>query len=144
MLVLGLTPVWQTTYVVKSLARGELVRSSRVTTFASGKATNAARHAEHVRTLCGLSGDRVELLTPLAGPTGELFRAAAADEMFELHPTSSQSPTRCCTTVLEASGCATELIENSGPLGQVASSEILETIASRTQKAAERNAVLSP
>ena len=118
----GLSPALQRTYAVDSLQAGTLQRSAAVRSFASGKATNAARHA-------AAAGGSVALCTPLAGDTGRAF-ANVLEQDIELRSVDGATPTRVCTTVLEKGGRATELIEATGPIGEDAAEAILRSIES--------------
>ena len=123
--VVGLSPAWQTVYEVESLGPGELLRSSSVRTFPSGKATNAARHAA---TLAVVS-DQVTLSTPVGGEIGAVFQSRCDEEQFELRPQPVRSGTRCCTTILEYDGRATELIENAPTISAEERRELVDKIS---------------
>ena len=143
LLVVGLSPAWQRTYRVDSLRPGELIRSSSVAAFASGKATNAARHAANrlaanwpAANANATDGGHVTLVTPLGGLAGDLFRQdIVSREAFALAATQSASATRTCTSILEADGRATELIENASPLASDEQAAILEAISDAPHEA---------
>jgi tagatose 6-phosphate kinase len=92
-----------------ALRAGGVNRATAVRQFASGKSTNAARV---LKTL----GDDVRATGFLGGDLGKFFRADL-DSAGISHDFVDVSPqTRMCITLVEQSGGATELIEESKPL----------------------------
>ena len=77
--------------------------------FPAGKGANTAR------ALLGL-GEKVLLLSYFGGGNGERFRRAIASEGIPHRYVRTRGETRTCTTILEAQGPTTELIEPSAPL----------------------------
>ena len=114
-LCIGFSPAWQRVYRVGSYDPGDVVRSSAVSEFASGKSTNAARHA--ARDVTAVGRRPVTHLVPLGSGGDRFVRFGVEVDGVETIGVPSASPLRSCTTVLESSGRATELIENAGPLG---------------------------
>jgi 1-phosphofructokinase family hexose kinase len=109
-LCVGLTPTVQRTMFFSALSVGEVNRAIEVLTTASGKAVNVARviatlgekhQALLIHPLGGDSGRLVERLLILDGVRQEILWDA---------------PTRLCTTILESSGRATELVEEANAL----------------------------
>ncbi len=111
-LVAGLTPAWQQILRFAEVKPGAVNRALEAHWCASGKAINTAL------AVAGLGGP-VHLLSPAGGWTGQAMR----EELAALNvPTTwiaagTPSPSRVCTTVLDdATGNATELVENAPPL----------------------------
>ena len=119
--VFGASPAWQHLYCIED-DRDEVVRARDFRAFASGKATNAARH------LATLADEPVRLTTPVGGPLGEAF-ADWCEGRFSLRPLATPAATRCCTTVLRESGETTELIGPTLPLDATAAQRFLESLS---------------
>jgi tagatose 6-phosphate kinase len=106
----GLTPAWQHILLFDSLARGEVNRAREVWWCASGKVVNVGVAVHRL-------GGRCITLAPLGGSTGARIEEEYAREGMEGRWVRVQSPTRVCTTILEAEPTAiTELVENGPPI----------------------------
>jgi tagatose 6-phosphate kinase len=106
----GLSPAWQQILVFRSFRYGEVNRASEVHWYAQGKVLNAGIAAHHLGapslTLAPIGG------SPLAQIDREFAELGIARRWIV-----TQSPTRTCTTILDAStGTMTELVENGHPL----------------------------
>ena len=106
-----LNPVIQKTLVFSRLIPGEVNRATLHRVDASGKGVNVAR-------VLAQTGRRSILLTQAGGVNREWFLSMCADGGFELRTVDSGSEIRFCYTAIdEASGDATELVEESEPVG---------------------------
>ncbi|MBI5756915.1 MAG: bifunctional hydroxymethylpyrimidine kinase/phosphomethylpyrimidine kinase [Planctomycetales bacterium] len=109
-LAAGLTPAWQQIVVLDALRVGEVNRAREVRWCASGKVLNVGR------ALHSLGVDSLTLSLAGGAALPEFEREFAADQVSRRWVTSSV-PTRVCTTILDqASGDATELVENAKPV----------------------------
>ena len=107
-LAAGLTPAWQQTMRFAQLRPGEVNRAAEVHWDASGKNLNVGA------ALASL-GARSHTLSPVGGWSGRAIRDSFQKRGLDATWIETAAPTRVCTTLLEAS-CATELVENAGPL----------------------------
>jgi tagatose 6-phosphate kinase len=106
----GLTPAWQQIMRYECLRLGEVNRAAEVHWCASGKNLNVGS------ALAGLGAASLTL-SPLGGRVGQDIAADFLRRGLSARWTSSQKPTRICTTLLdEATGRTTELVENAGAL----------------------------
>jgi tagatose 6-phosphate kinase len=106
-LTLGTSPALARTMQFASLMIGDVNRTRNVVEYAAGKATNVARAA---RTM----GHDVLTLGLQGGPRGRMLLDALDAEGIAHAFVETRSPTRLCTTVIDArNGTATELIEES-------------------------------
>jgi len=106
----GLTPAWQQIMRFARLQPGEVNRAREVHWCASGKNLNVGM------ALAALGANALAL-SPLGGWSGQAIAAEFRREGRQARWTASATPTRVCTTLLdEATGTATELVENSAPL----------------------------
>jgi 1-phosphofructokinase family hexose kinase len=132
-LAAGLSPVWQQLLTFDALALGEVNRAREVRWCASGKVLNAARALHHL-------GGPVKALTIVGGTTGaeirqDFGRLGIAARWVEL-----ATPTRICTTVLDAAGrTVTELVPNAPPL---AGDELARFLAAFEEEAAAADVVI--
>jgi 1-phosphofructokinase family hexose kinase len=132
-LAAGLSPVWQQILTFDALALGEVNRAREVRWCASGKVLNAARALHHL-------GGPVKALTVVGGATGaevrqDFGRLGIAARWVEL-----ATPTRVCTTVLDAAGrTVTELVPNAPALG---GDELARFLAAYTEEAAAADVVI--
>lgn len=111
-LAAGLTPAWQQILSFDEFAVGEVNRARQVEWCASGKVLNVGIALYHL-------GANVQTLSVIGGRTGEAIRAEFAAREIPARWIESQTPTRTCTTILDAkSGETTELVENSSPISQ--------------------------
>jgi 1-phosphofructokinase family hexose kinase len=107
-LVAGLSPVWQQVLLLDTLAVGEVNRAREVHWCASGKVLNAARALHHF----GAPG---KALTVVGGVPGEEVRRDFARLGVAARWVEVATPTRVCTTVVEAARrTATELVPEAG------------------------------
>jgi tagatose 6-phosphate kinase len=134
---LGTTPSVQRTMTFAKLAVDGVNRATSVREYASGKSTNVAR------VLHTLGAD-VLATGFLGGDAGKLYRAdldrsGIAHDFVEVAP-----PTRLCITVVDESAhTATELIEESKPVGRAAYGELEKKLADMINvKLIDRTAVL--
>ena len=117
-LCLGTTPVYQRTMVFDRVAIDAVNRATQVYDYASGKSINAARviHAmEHDVLATGFVG----------GGRGESIRrdldaAGVRHDFVTVVPETRQ----CITVIDHAAGTATELVEESSPVGETAWNEL--------------------
>ncbi|WP_437202199.1 1-phosphofructokinase family hexose kinase [Planctomicrobium sp. SH664] len=108
-LAAGLSPALQQILQFDSLRIGDVNRARGAEWCASGKVINVAVAACHL-------GVETAAVTTRGGQSGD---ALAADLfLFPLHMEwiQSRQPTRVCTTLLDADGVTTELVENTGPV----------------------------
>jgi tagatose 6-phosphate kinase len=113
-LVAGLSPAWQQVLVIDQFQVANINRAREAYWCGSGKVLNAAVCAHQ---LSGGDAAKVQVVSTLGGPAYE----SIAREFEALGLRSSwirtTAPTRVCTTVVDAAtGTATELIENAGPI----------------------------
>ena len=119
-LVVCLNPTIQKSLVFKSLAKGEVNRTSDYRVDVSGKGVNVAR-------VLGQLGRTAMQLTQLGGPTREWFLAMCAADGLDLRWVESGSEIRFCTTVLDkGEGSATELVEESRAVEAGTAARILD------------------
>jgi 1-phosphofructokinase family hexose kinase len=105
-LAIGLSPAWQQIVEVDRLAVGEVNRARRVHWCASGKVLNVGLALHNL-------GASARLLTLLGGPGGEAIERELQTLGIARRIVPSRTPTRVCTTVLDAAGgTTTELVEN--------------------------------
>ena len=105
-LVIGQNSTWQKTCLLPQLERGEVNRIDRVMFGASGKGANVARGLK-------LLAKKPHLLGYTGGINGDRFKSACKSEGLEGSFIPLEDETRICTTIIEASGRTTELIEPS-------------------------------
>jgi tagatose 6-phosphate kinase len=108
-LVVGHNPDWKKIYRISEMEVGGVNRLEAAEFFPAGKGANTAR------VLMGL-GEKVLLLSYFGGNNGERFRRAMAAEGIPHRYVRTRGETRTCTTILEARGPTTELIEPAAPL----------------------------
>lgn len=109
-LSIGLTPAWQQILQFDRLVIGEVNRARATHACASGKVLNVAA-AVH-----GL-GAAASLWCPVGGATGRQIAADFRKLAIPSRWLDVATPTRVCTTLLDAAtGATTELVENAGPL----------------------------
>jgi fructose-1-phosphate kinase PfkB-like protein len=114
-----LNPVIQKTLVFRHLHPGDVNRAKAHRVDASGKGVNVAR-------VLAQTGRRSIHLTQTGGVNREWFLSMCADSGFELRTVDSGSEIRFCYTVIdEATGDATELVEESEPVGATTGDGIL-------------------
>ena len=120
----GLSPAWQSTLLFDRVERGEVNRARESHWIPSGKVINAARVAHRIHehwTRHGERGTRAGFpsqgITILGGPAGEAMQAALRAEGIAMVAVPVATPSRVCTTVIDASDrVMTELVENAGPI----------------------------
>jgi tagatose 6-phosphate kinase len=103
-LVVGHNPDWKKIYRISRMEVGRVNRLEAAEFFPAGKGANTTR------VLLGL-GEKVLLLSYFGGGNGERFRRAIAAEGIPHRYVQTRGETRTCTTILEAQGLTTELIE---------------------------------
>jgi tagatose 6-phosphate kinase len=110
-LVVGHNPDWKKIYRISRMEVGGVNRLEAAEFFPAGKGANTAR------VLRGL-GEEVLLLSYFGGNNGERFRDAIRSEGIAHRYVRTAGETRTCTTILEAGGPTTELIEPAAPLSR--------------------------
>jgi 1-phosphofructokinase/tagatose 6-phosphate kinase len=116
-----LNPVIQKTLVFKRVLPGEVNRATEHRVDASGKGVNVAR-------VLAQTGRRAIHLTQAGGVNREWFLSMCAGSGFEVRTVDSGSEIRFCYTVIdEESGDATELVEESAPVGEGSGEAILSS-----------------
>ena len=129
-LVAGPSPAVQRRMVFDALRLGSVNRASAVDVFASGKGVNAARAAMRL-------GGRVETLLVLGGDTGAWMRHRLSEEGIAVAAATSPDATRTCITLVDdATGTATELVENAGPASGDTFADYWELFERRVAEAA--------
>lgn len=109
-LAAGLTPAWQQILSFDHFVPGEVNRATHAAWCASGKVLNVGIALSHL-------GANVQTLSVIGGRTGDAIRAEFAEKKVPTRWIESQTPTRTCTTILDAkSHQTTELVENSAPI----------------------------
>lgn len=109
-LAAGLTPAWQQILLFDSFAPGEVNRAREARWGASGKVLNVGIALHHLGADC-------RTLSVVGGPAGEAIRREFAEREIAARWIETASPTRVCTTILDASRrMTTELVENSRAL----------------------------
>lgn len=125
----GLTPAWQQVLRFDSFTPGAVNRAREVHWCASGKVLNAARALHHL-------GAPVRALTAVGGTTGQQIKDDCARLGIAGRWVESATPTRVCTTILDASRqTATELVPNAGALGDAERDGFLSAYAEEAAQA---------
>jgi tagatose 6-phosphate kinase len=128
-LAAGLTPAWQQILCFDQLLPGEVNRAHRVEWCASGKVLNVGMALHHL-------GAKALTLSVIGGRTGQAIREEFAERKIPARWTLSQTPTRTCTTILEAkSHQTTELVENSAPIAEADLKQFRRTFRAEAAKA---------
>ena len=110
-LCLAITPAVQRTLQFEVLRPGEVNRARSLRVSPAGKGVNVARVLNTLGVEVVVAG--------FSGGPGGAHLVAMLDELGIHHDfIQTQAPTRTCTTVVEGSGCVTELVEEA-PLPQV-------------------------
>jgi 1-phosphofructokinase family hexose kinase len=110
LLAAGLTPAWQEIYLFDRFTPGEVNRAARVERCASGKVIN-------VGVALNQLGCESRILSVIGGRAGAALDSSLASLGVHRRWIDVAAETRTCVTVLdEASGQATELVENAGPI----------------------------
>lgn len=105
-LAAGLSPAWQTIMRFEHFVPGEVNRAAEVQRFASGKVINVAVAAAHL-------GEPVGVLSLIGGKDQQTLDRELSAFDITRHWVLSETPVRCCTTILDtARQQTTELVEN--------------------------------
>jgi 1-phosphofructokinase family hexose kinase len=104
-LAAGLSPAWQQIVVLDQFWPGEVNRAREVHWCGSGKVLNVGLALHHLGTEC-------RLLSLLGGMAYDAIEQEFAGLDIPRRWIKTAAPTRVCTTVLDAGGTATELVEN--------------------------------
>jgi fructose-1-phosphate kinase PfkB-like protein len=112
-LIVGLSSSWQRVVPLGSLTPGQLIRSQAPQSFAAGKGIYCARSLQNL-------GGNPALASFFGGLNGDLIKANLNEIKIPFIATETTATNRICTTLMESSGRATEIIE---PLGEVTHSE---------------------
>jgi 1-phosphofructokinase family hexose kinase len=134
-LAAGLSPAWQQIVLLDRLNVGEVNRAREVHWCASGKVINVGLAlkclalpppltkggpggvAADVGLLQPERGIEVQTLATIGGSTGDAIRRQSATIGLPARWIETKSPTRVCTTILDAkTGATTELVDNSFPI----------------------------
>lgn len=115
-LAAGLSPAWQQIVELQSLRAGEVNRATQVAWCASGKVLNVGLALHHLSS----GADDAPLVCATAGGwAGGCLQEEFAGWGIAARWIPSRACTRVCTTILEpASGTATELVQNAGPIDE--------------------------
>lgn len=124
----GLSPAWQQILQFDTLQPGAVNRAVASQWCASGKVINVALAAK-------MLGERSTLLSMIGGHTGTALAEDVAAADVQADWIETDSPTRVCTTLLEASGLTTELVENVGPVAEEVLSEFVDRFRTFAQVA---------
>lgn len=101
----GLSPAWQQILRFKSLRLGEVNRAEEAVWCASGKVINVG--------VAGVSlGSDVTIVSAIGGISGDIIQRELEYLNVRTEWIFSSSATRVCTTLIDASGVTTELVEN--------------------------------
>lgn len=107
-LSLGLTPAWQQILQFDRLTVGEVNRARATHACALGKVLNVAAAVHSL-------GAAASLWCPIGGATGRQIAADFRNLGIPARWLEVATPTRVCTTLLDAgTGATTELVENAG------------------------------
>ncbi len=124
-----LNPVIQKTLVFNEIERGEVNRTAKYRIDAAGKGVIPTRILTQL-------GERATHLTQLGGPTRDWFLSMCADDHLIIEWVESGAPIRFCTTLIEeASGHATELVEESLPVAPGTSDALVERFSTLVRDA---------
>ncbi len=124
-----LNPVIQKTLVFEEIERGEVNRTSNYRIDAAGKGIIPTRILTQL-------GERATHLTQLGGPTRDWFLSMCSDDHLSIEWVESGAPIRFCTTLIEeASGRATELVEESLPVAPGTSDALVERFTTLVREA---------
>lgn len=128
-LCVGTTPTVQRSMIFRKLEINEVNRASEVRDYASGKSPNVAR------VLKSLGADPVEMGF-VGGDRGRFLVADLERAGINCDFVNIAAPTRLCTTVIDqATGTATELVEESSPVEEAGWRELDRKIESHLPNA---------
>ncbi len=113
----GLTPAWQHILVLDDFQPGAVNRARQAHWHASGKVLNVGIAVARLEGPC-------VIVSVLGGPARESIEQQIDELGISSRFVASLAATRTCTTILDAEGAATELVENAAPLS---TSELEET-----------------
>lgn len=120
---LALSASLDVTYVVDSIAVGEIHRPTLTVKVAGGKALNVARAA---KTL----GHPVAVIAVLGGATGSLIEELLSDAGIRPRVVRTVAETRSCVTIAsEDDGKLTEIYEHAAPIGAVAWAAVARAVS---------------
>lgn len=115
----GLSPAWQQILNFNKVDRGEVNRAQSSQWCASGKVINVAVAARNL-------GEQVSMLSTRGGFTGDAISKEIDSYEIQADWIEVEAPTRVCTTILEADGTTTELVENTGSVTDSVLDEFVE------------------
>lgn len=124
----GLSPAWQQILQFESVERGEVNRAQQAHWCASGKVINVALAAHSLEA-------KASVLSTIGGLTGQAIAAEVDSPGILSDWIEVDAPTRVCTTILEADGTTTELVENTAPVSEQVLDEFLEKFRIHSQVA---------
>lgn len=128
-LCVGTTPTVQRSMIFRKLEINEVNRAAEVRDYASGKSPNVAR------VLKSLGASPVEMGF-VGGDRGRMLVADLKCAGIECDFVTVAAPTRLCTTVIDqATGTATELVEESSPIEEAGWRELDRRIESHLPNA---------
>ena len=120
--VAALSPSLDLTYLVDTLAVGQIHRTAEPIAIAGGKALNMARAARSMGAEC-------LAVALLGGPTGRQIAELMADEGLDLVPIESGVNTRTCVSIGSTStGELTELYAEAAPVGSAALPALIDAV----------------
>lgn len=120
-LAAGLSPAWQQILQFDALRIGEVNRAREAVWCASGKVINVAAG-------CAWLGREITLVSPCGGLPGQMIQSELARLPLHAEWIETARPTRVCTTLLEADGVTTELVENTAELELAAVDEFVRRV----------------
>jgi len=111
-LAAGLSPAWQEIFVFDEFARSRVNRAREVCRSVGGKVFNSALAAHSL-------GADVRVVSIVGGENGECVRRDLEAQGLQSSLVESSSPTRSCTTIIDASRPgANEKVENAPPVAE--------------------------
>ena len=120
--VAALSPSLDLTYLVDTLAVGQIHRTAEPIAVAGGKALNMARAARSMGAEC-------LAVALLGGPTGRQIAELMADEGLALVPIESGVNTRTCVSIgATSTGELTELYAEAAPVGSAALPALIDAV----------------
>ena len=120
--VAALSPSLDLTYLVDTLAVGQIHRTAEPIAVAGGKALNMARAARSMGAEC-------LAVALLGGPTGRQIAELMADEGLDLVPIESGVNTRTCVSIgATSTGELTELYAEAAPVGSAALPALIDAV----------------
>lgn len=118
-LAAGLSPAWQQILRLNSLRIGEVNRAEEAVWCASGKVVNVG--------VAGVSlGSEVTIISAIGGISGDIIQRELEYLNVRTEWIYSASATRVCTTLIDASGETTELVENAADVDEATIEDFID------------------